>query len=69
MMFTLEIASDLRRSFGVGDLVDRRDFEAVALRSEPQEGVQRVRVAAGLEIQAHGKAAPRAVLAASNLKM
>ena len=65
-MFTLEIVPDLGRSFGVVDLVDAGDLEAVALRGELQEGVQRVRVAAGLEIQAHGKAAPGWVLSASN---
>jgi hypothetical protein len=67
MMFTLEIASDLRRSFGVGDLVDAGDLEAVALRGELEEAVQSGRaVAAWGRVQAHGKAAPGWVLSASN---
>jgi hypothetical protein len=54
----------------LADFVDAGDFEAVALRGELEERVEGVRVAAGLEIQAHGKAAPGWVtLSASRFAM
>jgi hypothetical protein len=52
------------------DLVDVADLEAVARGGELQEAVQRsCAVAAWGREQAHGKAAPRVVLAASDSVM
>jgi hypothetical protein len=52
------------------DLVDAGDLEAVALCGELEEGVQRVRaIGAGRDVEAHGKAAPVGVLAASGSAM
>src|SRR5262249_9018681 len=54
----------------VVDLVDVADREAKALRPELEEGVERVRaVDAGPGVQAHGEAAPGAVLGASGSVM
>jgi hypothetical protein len=47
------------------DLVDIANLKAKALRREPQQGVQRVRVSARPQIQAHGKTAPGGFRAAS----
>jgi hypothetical protein len=50
------------------DFVDIADLEPKAACREPEQGVERVGVAAGRNVQVHGKTAPGAAVLAALLR-